>query len=46
MDMVYSKYGIRQVGVASHLAKKYGIRMKAIKITLDDGSRKGGYEFI
>lgn len=46
MDMVYSKYGIRQAGVASHLAKKYGIRMKAIKITLDDGSRKGGYEFI
>lgn len=46
MNIVYSKYGIRQAGVASHLAKKYGIRMKAIKITLDDGSRKGGYEFI
>lgn len=46
MNAVYSKYGIQQKGVASHLESTYGFKMKAIKITLDDGSRKNGYEFI
>lgn len=46
MEEVYAKYGIRQKGVASHLEKRFGIRIKPAKITLADGSRKGGYEFI
>lgn len=46
MEEVYAKYGIRHKGVASHLEKRFGIRIKPAKITLADGSRKGGYEFI
>lgn len=46
MKEVYARYGIRQKGVASHLEKRFGIRIKPAKITLADGSRKGGYEFI
>lgn len=46
MNSVYSKYGIQQKGVASHLESTYGFKMKAIKITLDDGTRKNGYKFI
>lgn len=46
MEEVYARYGIRQKGVASHLEKRFGIRIKPAKITLADGSRKGGYEFI
>lgn len=46
MEEVYAKYGIRQKGVASHLEKQFGIRIKPAKIPLADGSRKGGYEFI
>ena len=46
MEEVYAKYGIRQKGVASHLEKRFGIRIKPVKIPLADGSRKGGYEFI
>lgn len=46
MEEVYARYGIRQKGVASHLERKFGIKMKPAKIPLSDGSRKGGYEFI
>lgn len=46
MEEVYARYGIRQKGVASHLEKKFGIKIKSVKIPLADGSRKGGYEFI
>lgn len=46
MEKVYARYGIRQKGVASHLEKRFGIRIKPAKIPLADGSRKGGYEFI
>ena len=46
MEEVYARYGIRQKGVASHLEERFGIRIKPAKITLADGSRKGGYEFI
>ena len=46
MEEVYARYGIRQKGVASHLEKRFGIRVKPVKIPLADGSRKGGFEFI
>lgn len=46
MEEVYARYGIRQRGVASHLEKKFGIKIKPVKIPLADGSRKSGYEFI
>ena len=46
MEEVYARYGIRQRGVASHLEKKFGIKIKPVKIPLADGSRKCGYEFI
>ena len=46
MEEVYARYGIRQKGVASHLEKRFGIKIKPAKIPLSDGSRKGGYEFI
>lgn len=46
MEEVYAKYGINQKGVASHLEKRFGIKMKSVKIPLADGSRKGGFEFI
>lgn len=46
MEEVYARYGIRQKGVASHLEKKFGIKIKSVKIPLADGSRKGGYKFI
>lgn len=46
MEKVYARYGIRQKGVASHLEKKFGIKIKPVKIPLADGSRKSGYEFI
>lgn len=46
MEEVYVRYGIRQRGVTSHLEKKFGIKIKPVKIPLADGSRKSGYEFI
>ena len=46
MEEVYARYGIRQKGVTSHLEKRFGIRIKPAKITLADGSRKGGCEFV
>mgnify|MGYP000456136727 FL=1 len=46
MEEVYARYGINQKGVASHLEKRFGIKMKPVKIPLADGCRKGGFEFI
>lgn len=46
MEEVYARYRIKQKGVASHLERKFGIKMKPAKIPLSDGSRKSGYEFI
>lgn len=46
MEEVYARYGIRQKGVASHLEKQFGIKIKPAKISLSDGSRKCGYEFV
>lgn len=46
MEEVYARYGIKQKGVASHLDKRFGIKIKPAKIPLADGSRKSGYEFI
>ena len=46
MEEVYARYGIRQKGVASHLEKRFGIKIKPAKIPLSGGSRKGGYEFV
>lgn len=46
MEEVYVRYGINQKGVASHLEKRFGIKMKPVKISLADGCRKGGFEFI
>ena len=46
MEEVYARYGIRQKGVASHLEKRFGIKIKPAKIPVSDGSRKGGYEFV
>lgn len=46
MEEVYVRYGINQKGVASHLEKRFGIKMKPVKIPLIDGCRKGGFEFI
>lgn len=46
MAEVYMSYGVTKNGVATHLYKEYGIKMKQVKISMPDGSRKGGYEFI
>lgn len=46
MSEIYSMYGINKSGVATHLERDYGIRLKPIKVTTLDGFRKGGYEFI
>lgn len=46
MEEVYARYGIRQKGVASHLEKRFGVKIKPAKITLANGSRKSGYEFV
>lgn len=46
MGEIYATYGISKKGVATQLEKEYGIRLKATKITMPDGFRKGGYEFI
>lgn len=45
MEEVYSRHGINQKGVASHLKSRFGINIKPAKISID-GSRKNGYEFI
>ena len=46
MTEIYANYGIKKKGVASQLERDYGIRLKSIKVTMPDGIRKGGYEFI
>lgn len=46
MTEIYANYGIKKKGVATQLERDYGIRLKPIKVTMPDGIRKGGYEFI
>lgn len=46
MSEIYASYGIKKKGVATQLERDYGIRLKPIKVTMPDGFRKGGYEFI
>lgn len=46
MTAVYAEYGIKKNGVATQLERDYGIRLKATKVTMLDGIRKNGYEFI
>lgn len=46
MTEIYANYGIRKNGVAKQLERDYGIRLKSVKVTMPDGIRKGGYEFI
>lgn len=46
MGEVYASYGIKKKGVATQLEREYGIKLKSTKITMPDGFRKGGYEFI
>lgn len=46
MTAVYAEYGIKKNGVATHLERDYGIRLKPTKVTMPDGFRKSGYEFI
>lgn len=46
MSEVYASYGIKKQGVATQLEREYGIRLKSTKVTMPDGFRKGGYEFI
>lgn len=46
MTEIYANYGIKKKGVATHLERDYCIRLKPIKVTMPDGIRKGGYEFI
>lgn len=46
MTEIYANYGIKRKGVATQLERDYGIRLKPTKVTMSDGFRKGGYEFI
>lgn len=46
MCEIYQSYGISKKGVATHLDKEYGINMREVKVTMPDGYRKRGYEFI
>lgn len=46
MTEIYANYGITKKGVATQLERDYGIRLKPTKVTMYDGFRKGGYEFI
>lgn len=46
MTGIYANYGIKKKGVATQLERDYGIRLKSVKVTMPDGIRKGGYEFI
>ncbi|MCM1138210.1 MAG: hypothetical protein NC453_06515 [Muribaculum sp.] len=46
MVEVYAEFGIKKKSLcASHLEKD-GISLKPTKVTMPDGSRKGGYEFV
>ncbi len=46
MTVIYADYGISKKGVATQLERDYGIRLKPIKVTMPDGFRKSGYEFL
>lgn len=46
MTEIYANYSIKKKGVATQLERDYGIRLKSVKVTMPDGFRKGGYEFI
>lgn len=46
MVEIYASYGIKKKGVATQLEREYGIRLKSTKVTMPDGFRKSGYEFI
>lgn len=46
MTEIYANYGIKKKGIATQLERDYGIRLKSVKVTMPDGLRKGGYEFI
>lgn len=46
MTEIYASYGIKKKGVATQLERDYGIRLKATKVVMPDGFRKGGYEFV
>lgn len=46
MTGIYADYGISKKGVATQLERDYGIRLKPIKVTMPDGFRKSGYEFL
>lgn len=46
MTEIYASYGINKKGVATQLERDYGIRLKSVKVTMPDGNRKCGYEFI
>lgn len=46
MNKIYASYGINKKGVATQLEREYGIRLKAIKVAIPNGFRKGGYGFI
>lgn len=46
MSEIYAMYGIKKPGVATQLERDYGIRLKSAKVTMPDGFRKSGYEFI
>lgn len=43
---VYGKHNIKKTGVASDLWKVYGFKVKACKISGDNGKRKNGYEIV
>ena len=45
MEGIFKKYGLKDKGVATHL-ENYGVRIKSIKVTMPDGQRKNGYEFV
>lgn len=46
MCEIYQSYGINKNGVAKHLETEYSIKMREVKVTMPDGYRKRGYEFI
>ena len=46
MNEIYSNLGIKKNAIVSHLEKEYGIRCKSVKISMDNGSRKNGWEFL
>ena len=46
MEKVYEEYGVKKNGVAKHLGNRYGIKLRPVKIRMEDGSRKNGFEFI